>query len=374
MNQESVKRYLAFLNDERNGAALYQALADAERDEHLATVYRRMAAVEQRHADVWIKKLTEAGVAIPPFKPSFRTRAFSILAKRFGVTLVLPSITELEQKDSHKYGQEAGTGSLSADEGSHARLLRAITQPVRGKISGGALAQLEGRHRSSGGNALRAAVLGANDGLVSNLSLVMGVAGAADLNEQAILIAGLAGLLAGAISMALGEWLSVQSSRELYQRQIAIERAEIATAPEEEIEEMTLIYQARGIDETRARQMAQQIMSDPGSAVETMAREELGIDPQELGGSAWEAAITSFILFATGAVLPVSAFLFLKGMTAVTASIAISAVGLFVIGSAITLFTGRSIWFSGPRQVLFGLVAAAVTFTIGRLVGVNLGG
>jgi VIT1/CCC1 family predicted Fe2+/Mn2+ transporter len=120
--------------------------------------------------------------------------------------------------------------------------------------------------------------------------------------------------------------------------------------------------------------MAQQIISDPASAVETLAREELGIDPQELGGSAWEAAITSFILFAIGAVLPVSAFFFLQGMTAVIASIAISAVGLFIIGSAITLFTGRSIWFSGLRQVLFGLVAAAVTFTIGRLVGINLGG
>ena len=374
MNNETSDRYLDFLNDELNGVALYNALADAERDEHLATVYRRMATVEQKHAEVWVKKLTEAGVAIPPFKPSFRTRVFGALAKRFGVTLVLPSITELEQKDSHKYGREAGAGRLSADEGSHARLLRTITQPVRGKIGGGALAQIEGRHRTGGGNALRAAVLGANDGLVSNLSLVMGVAGAADLNEQTILIAGLAGLLAGAISMALGEWLSVQSSRELYQRQIAIERAEIATAPEEEMEELTLIYQARGIDETHARQMAQQVMSDPASAVETLAREELSVNPEELGGSAWEAAITSFVLFAIGAIFPVSAFFFLRGMPAVIVSIAVSAVGLFIIGSAITLFTGRSIAFSGTRQVIFGLAAAAVTFTIGRLVGVNIGG
>ncbi|MCS7060732.1 MAG: VIT1/CCC1 family protein [Anaerolineae bacterium] len=374
MDQQTIKRYLDFLSDELNGAALYNALAEAERDEHLATVYRRMAAVEQRHAEVWINKLTQAGVAIPPFKPSLRTRVFSMLARRFGVALVLPTITELEQKDSGKYGREAGAGDLSVDESSHARVLTAITQPVRGKISGSAIAQLEGRHRAGGGNALRAAVLGANDGLVSNLSLVMGVAGAADLNEQAILIAGLAGLLAGAISMALGEWLSVQSSRELYQRQIAIERAEIANAPDEEVEELTLIYQARGIDEARARQMAQQIIREPASAVEALAREELGVDPEELGGSAWEAAITSFLLFAVGAIFPVSAFFFLQGMTAVLVSILVSAVGLFIIGSAITLFTGRSVWFSGSRQVLFGLAAAAITFTIGRLVGVNLGG
>ncbi len=240
-------------------------------------------------------------------------------------------------------------------------------------MEGSSLAQLEGRHRSAGGNALRAAVLGANDGLVSNLSLVMGVAGAS-LSNQAILVTGFAGLLAGAISMALGEWLSVQSSRELYLRQISIEREEIASAPEEEVEELALIYQARGIADEQAHHLAQQIMSDKENALQTLAREELNVDPQELGGSAWEAAIASFILFAAGAILPVISFTFLSGLRAVIVSGIISTLGLFVIGSAITLFTGRSVLFSGLRQVLFGLAAAVVTFTIGRLIGVNLGG
>jgi VIT1/CCC1 family predicted Fe2+/Mn2+ transporter len=253
-------------------------------------------------------------------------------------------------------------------------LLRQITKtPGGGGLEGGALAQLEGRHRAAGGNALRAAVLGANDGLVSNLSLVMGVAGA-ELSGTSILITGLAGLLAGACSMALGEWLSVQSSRELYRHQISIETEEIITAPAEEAEELALIYQARGLDEAQARQMAAQIMSNQENAVETLVREELGVDPESLGGSAWEAAITSFILFAVGAIIPVIPFIFLSGLMAVVVSVMLSTIGLFVIGAAITLFTGRTVLFSGGRQVIFGLAAAALTYGVGRLVGVSLAG
>jgi VIT1/CCC1 family predicted Fe2+/Mn2+ transporter len=240
-------------------------------------------------------------------------------------------------------------------------------------MEGGRLAQLEGRHRAAGGNALRAAVLGANDGLVSNLSLVMGVAGAA-LSNTTILITGFAGLLAGAISMALGEWLSVQSSRELYEHQIGIERAEIASAPEEEAEELALIYQSRGIEAEQARSMARQVMQDPVSGLDTLAREELSVNPEELGGSAWEAAITSFILFAIGAIIPVFPYIFLSGMTAVAVSVACSMVGLFIIGAGITLFTGKGVLYSGARQMGFGLAAAAITYLIGRLIGVNLGG
>ncbi|HEY9088943.1 MAG TPA: VIT1/CCC1 transporter family protein, partial [Anaerolineaceae bacterium] len=224
-----------------------------------------------------------------------------------------------------------------------------------------------------GGNALRAAVLGANDGLVSNLSLVMGVAGAA-LASQQILITGLAGMLAGAISMALGEWLSVQSSRELYANQIAIEREEIEAAPEEEAEELALIYESRGLEREVARSMARQIMSNREHALETLAREELGVDPEELGGSAWVAAGTSFLLFSLGAIIPVAAFFFLSGVSAIIVSIALSTLGLFLVGAATSLFTGRGLLFSGMRMVIFGLAAAAVTFGIGRLVGVSLAG
>jgi len=215
--------------------------------------------------------------------------------------------------------------------------------------------------------------LGANDGLVSNFSLIMGVAGA-ELSSHGILITGLAGLLAGACSMAMGEWLSVQSSRELYQRQLAIEADEIAAVPEEEYEELALIYEAKGLSPEAARKVAAEVMADAEHALDTLAREELGINPQELGGSAWEAASVSFLLFATGAFLPVAPFMFLIGMPAVIASLLVSTVALFLVGAAITLLTGRSVCYSGMRQLLFGLVAASVTYGIGRLLGVTLAG
>jgi len=363
----------ASLNDELNGAYLYDALAGAEKDARLAEVYRRMAAAERKHAGIWVERLKADGKKIPAFKPNWRTLILAAAARRFGSAAVLPTITGLEQKDSRKYEGTPGAGRMAADERSHARLLRQAAGTMQGGMHGVELAQLEGRHRAGGGNALRAAVLGANDGLVSNLSLVMGVAGA-ELSNGAILITGLAGLLAGAFSMGLGEWLSVQSSRELYKHQIEIERAEILAAPEEEEEELALIYEARGLPAEDARRLAKQISHDPSATLETLAREELNVDPAELGGSAWVAAGTSFVLFALGAILPVIPFTLLQGTSAVTASMLLSAVGLFVIGSGITLFTGRSVLYSGTRQVVFGLAAAAITFGIGRLIGVKLGG
>ena len=369
MKPSETKEILASLQDERDGGYLYQVLAESEKDPHIADVYRRMAAAEKRHADAWTARLKESGVLVPADRPSWRTRLLSWLARRFGPGIVLPTIVGLEQTNTAGYSQRADAQYMAADESSHARLLSNIS----GGMEGGRLAQLEGRHRAAGGNALRAAVLGANDGLVSNLSLVMGVAGA-ELSNTAILITGFAGLLAGAISMALGEWLSVQSSRELYQHQIGIERAEIASAPQEEAEELALIYQSRGIEVEQARSMARQIMQDQAGALDTLAREELSVNPEELGGSAWEAAITSFVLFALGAIIPVFPYIFLQGMTAVFVSVACSMVGLFIIGAGITLFTGKSVLYSGTRQMAFGLAAAAITYLIGRLIGVKLTG
>jgi vacuolar iron transporter family protein len=286
---------------------------------------------------------------------------------------VLSSLSAQENRGTRRYTQQGATSDMAAQEKSHAMLLRTISQTTRGGLEGGALAQLEGRHRSAGGNALRAAVLGASDGLLSNMSLVMGVAGAS-LANSAILLTGFAGLLAGSFSMALGEWISVQSSRELYEKQIRTEKAEIAANPEEEREELSLIYQARGLEEKAAQQLARQIMSNEETALEALSRDELGIDPKELGGSAWEAALTSFFLFAVGAIIPVFPFIFLSGTPAVIVSLVCSAVGLFLIGTIITLFTGRSVLYSGTRQVLFGLGAAAVTFIIGRVLGVGVAG
>ena len=214
-------------------------------------------------------------------------------------------------------------------------------------------------------------MLGGNDGLVSNFSLVMGVAGASP-SQEGVLLAGSAGLLAGALSMALGEWISVKSSQELYENQMQLELDELETNPEGEKKEIALIYMAKGIPEEQAHQMAASIMDDPARAHELLVKEELGINAEELKGSALEAALYSFFLFALGAVIPVLPFMFTSGMKALVISVVGSAVGLFLIGAAITLFTGRNVWFSGGRQMLFGLLAAAITFGIGRLIGVAI--
>ncbi|MBA4383762.1 MAG: rubrerythrin family protein [Anaerolinea sp.] len=359
--------------DECSSALLYQTMAEVEKDPRIAEVYSRISKTETEHAAHWKKQAAEKGFPLDEYHPDWRTRTLVRLGKRFGTNMILPVLQGMEQTGAAGYAQVPGATAMQAQEQSHGRLLDQITGSITGGMSGGVLMQLEGRHRSTGGNALRAAVLGANDGLVSNLSLVMGVAGAT-LAGKGVLIAGMAGLLAGAISMALGEWLSVQSSRELYAHQIATEAEEIQTSPEEETEELALIYEARGFDKTTARELAEKVLSNQETALDTLAREELGINPDDLGGSAWEAAITSFLLFALGAIIPVAPFLFTSGMPAVFISIGLSTIGLFVLGAVITLFTGRTVLFSGFRMVIFGLIAAAVTFGIGRLIGVSIGG
>jgi vacuolar iron transporter family protein len=378
-DRKELSRCRVNLQAERDGAALYRTLAEVEKQPLLADVYRRMAASEDKHAEFWAQKIAEAGGKVPPMGISLRARALGWMARRFGVHFVLPTIAGQETADGAKYDSQADARGqkMHVDERSHAGLLAAISGPERAGMEGSAVARLEGRHRAVGGNALRAAVLGSNDGLVSNMSLVMGVAGAeagANLGGHAILITGLAGLLAGACSMAMGEWLSVQSSRELYQRQIAIEKEELDASPQEEAEELALIYQAKGLPEAQARTMAEAIIRDKDNALDTLAREELGIDPQELGGSALEAAVTSFALFAVGAIIPVLPFLFLAGTAAVVTSLSVSTIALFGIGAAITLMTGRGILYTGVRQLAFGYSAAGITYGIGRLIGASLGG
>jgi VIT1/CCC1 family predicted Fe2+/Mn2+ transporter len=375
VSTRDIERYRVNLRGEQEGAALYELLAQTERDARLAEIYRRMAAVELRHAAVWEQYLRDAGAPMPAYTPGLRIRVLGWLARQFGASTVLPMIATMERDAVHAYDQqpEAHAAGMPGDERAHARVFGYLQAATRGGISGSVLAQLEGRHRSTGGgNALRAAVLGASDGLTSNLSLVMGVAGA-NLAGHTVLLTGLAGLLAGALSMSIGEWLSVQSARELYGHQIAVERQELATSPQEEQEELALIYQAKGADEETATRLAEHIMGQSTMALDTLAREELGIDPEELGGSAWVAAITSFLLFAAGAIIPVLPFAFASGLVTVGISLALSVLGLLVIGAGITLTTGTPLLKAGGRQVLFGLLAAGITFGLGRLVGGLIG-
>ena len=367
-------RYRANLQGEVDGAHLYRTLAEVEPNPQIAEIYGRLAAVEDDHAQLWKKQIEALGKRVTEPRVSWRTGALAFLARRFGPGFVLPVINTLEQVDSGEYSRqpEAVAAGLPQAERSHARILETIAGRPSAGVPGAMLGRIEGRHRS-GGNALRAAVLGANDGLVSNLSLVTGVAGAV-VDTHTLLITGLAGLVAGACSMAMGEWLSVNSARELYQKQINTEAAELEQSPDEEKEEIILIYQAKGVPEAQARALADQLMSNKDTALDTLVREELGIDPDDLGGSAWGAAASSFCLFAIGAIFPILGFLFLTGSLAIIVGIVSSCVALFAIGAGTSLFTGRGVVFSGLRQIGIGLGAAAITFGIGRLIGVSLGG
>ena len=369
------RRYTANLQGEVDSAALYRTLAQTEKNSQLAQVYQRLAAIEEAHAEYWRDHISAIDHRVPMLRPGLRTRALAWLARRFGPAFVLPAIDTLERMDSGTYDAqpEAVAGGLPAAERSHARIIEALASGAPGALSGATLARLEGRHRGMGGNALRAAVLGANDGLVSNLSLVMGVAGA-DLAGHTILVTGLAGLLAGSCSMALGEWLSVNTARESFQRQIATEADELEQVPEEAKEELSLIYQAKGLPEDLAKSLAEQLIANKKTALDTLVREELGIDPEELGGSAWAAAGTSFLLFAVGAIFPVAPYFALAGMPAIISSLAASGVALFLVGAGTTLFTGRGVLVSGVRQLLVGFAAAAVTFGVGKLIGVAVTG
>ena len=372
MGKGEADRYRRNLGMAVDAAFLYRRLAGLRVDTPERDLYLRLAEGEDLHAERWRRRLQ--GLGAPPVPgPSRRARALAWLAQRFGPRMLVQVIAGVERRGREAYAPPRGPAGTTppGEAGKHRRLLAALEGS--GGLEGAQIARMEGRHRGVGGNALRAGVLGANDGLVSNLSLVMGVAGAT-AGGSGVLIAGLAGLLAGGFSMALGEWLSVQSARELQQEQIAVERAELAEAPDEEEAELAFIYQAKGLPADMARRLAAQVMANPAAALDAHIREELGIDPETLGGSAWGAAFTSLVLFSLGAAVPVLPFVFASGTGAVVVSLAASALALFGVGAGITLVTGKGAWRSGLRQVLFGLIAAGITFGIGTLLGAAITG
>ncbi len=341
--KKAIRQYLHNIHREVDSAALYRALSVEEHKPEIAEVYKRLAAIEQAHKEFWKQRLAELGHQIPEFSVSWRTRALIWLARRRGPDFVVPVVSTLERADVGDYDaqSEAVAGGLNAAERSHARIIRAVAATVP-NMSIGPLA-----------NALRAAVLGANDGLASNLSLVMGVSGA-HLASHAILVTGLSGLVAGACAMAMGEWLSVSTSRESHETGIDVEAREPAEISEEERVHLANIYSAHGFRADEARALADRLAVSK---------------PEDFGGYAWSAATSSFLLFATGASVPVVPFFFLTGTTAMLASVLISSAVLFLIGAGATLFTGRSFVFSGIRQLLVGLAAAGVTYALGHLIG-----
>lgn len=369
-NKNDIQRFRDNVQGELDAAATYRTLASLETRPEIQEVYNRMAAMEEKHVAFWTEQLKTVGESAIPQRPTLRARVLIWIARKGGPAMILPTLVAGEQRAGHGYDNqpEVASSAMPSEEQAHARVLAAVSKTSPG-VEGNMLARIEGRHRAVGGNALRAAVLGANDGLVSTLSLVMGVAGGSQ-DARTVALAGVAGMLAGACAMAMGEWLSVQSARELAQKQLAIEEAELNQSPQEEMEELALIYQSKGLPQEEAQSLASRLISDKSTALDTLAREELGLDPEELGGNAWEAAIASFVLFFIGALAPAVPFLLVHTIHAgIVLSLCCSAVALLLLGFMTHVMTGRGLWFSGVRALIIGMLAAGVTYGMGVVVG-----
>jgi VIT1/CCC1 family predicted Fe2+/Mn2+ transporter len=382
LTPEERARSLSNLKLERDAIVLYDQLAEIERDPERASAFRRIAVNERRHADIWASRLAEAGAEVPEAGgPRPRVRLIILLARLLGTSRVADLVRSLEGDEEAAYADQLTpeTESIAADEREHAEIWTRLERGGQSVASDQSVVSAEPStrgvkdeawHRSGQSGTLRATVFGANDGLVSNLSLVMGVAGASTDNHF-IVVAGIAGLLAGAFSMAAGEYISMQSQRELFERQIALEREEMRVMPDIEEEELAQIYRAKGISRADADRIAASLMADPQRALDTKVREELGLDPNELG-SPWGAAVSSFLAFGVGAIVPLLPFLLTTGTPALVAALVLSFVSLFAVGAAVSMLTGRGFLFSGGRQVAIGAAAAAVTFAVGSLIGASV--
>ena len=334
--------------DEKRSALLYGVLAEVEKGTPRAALFSELAQAAEAQGVIWAQAASRGGEALPAFAPGLRVRIAALLIRRIGPRRIRPVLASLKVRGLSVYSGKA-TGH---------EMPTSVEEVGAGHTGAG------------GGGNLRAAVFGVNDGLVSNASLILGVAGASSQSDV-ILLSGVAGLLAGAFSMAAGEYISVRSQRELFESQIGLERDELAEYPKEEAAELALIYAARGVPKPEAQALAERIIADPKRALDTLAREELGLNPDELG-SPIGAAVFSFAAFSIGASIPLAPFLFTVGGQALLLAIGLAGLSLFCVGAALSLFTGtRALW-GGLRMLLLGGAAGAATFGIGRLLGVSL--
>ena len=356
------RRYRGYLKEELRAAAMYSALAGAEADPERADIFQQLVDAEMRHAARWAEKLGVDPSGLQPGSLGVVGRLMRHGARLLGTRAVLPVLLRIEDKEVDAYSADPEARDLVPEERKHTRILRDLSETrQQGRpVSGG-------RTLGSGGS-LRAAVLGVIDGLVSNFSLVMGVAGGTG-QPSFVLLAGVAGLLAGAFSMAAGEYASMRSQRDIYEHDLRREAVELREWPEEELEELKLIYRAKGLSEEEAANVAQRVMADPKVALDTMAREELGLDPSSLG-SPWGAAFTSFIAFTVGAAVPILPYVF--GADVVTLSALFSAAALLTVGGLLAALSERRIWWGSLRMLIAGGAAAAVTYGVGRLIGVSV--
>lgn len=367
---ERVKRWRDLLASERDAAELYARIAGTETGER-RTIFEELAAVERRHAAHWEDKIRGAGEAVPdPSAPSMRTRLLAAAATRLSPKAVLPLIERSERADASVYDADPDAApGMAADEHGHARTIAKLIEGGRPSPRA-QIARREPWHRGDRSGALRAGVFGVSDGLVSNTALVMGVAGSG-ASHTVILLTGTAGLLAGSFSMAAGEYVSMASQREMFQREIALEAQELEEKPEEERDELILLYRAKGLTKSEATQLADRIMADRHVALDTLTREELGLDLTRLG-SPLAAAISSLLTFALGALVVIVPYFAGSGTAALVTAIILAGAALFAVGAGIGALNGRPAVLSGLRQLALGGAAALVTYGVGHVIGANV--
>lgn len=336
-------------HEEKQSAWIYRALTECEQDPAKARMFGSLSTAAEEQAAILAGDVQRESRELPRFRPTLRARVVLAVAQRLGVRHTRPWLAALKVRGLAAYSGPLVTG-----------------HPM--PVSASEIGRRHGR-AGAGGN-LRAAVFGVNDGLVSNTSLLLGFAGAA-AGTPVILMSGVAGWLAGAFSMAAGEYISMKSQRELFEYQIGEERSELERYPDEEAEELALIYHARGVPLENARTMTRAMLSDKERLLDTLAREELGLNPDDLG-SALGAAISSFAAFSAGALIPLVPFLLPFVERRIEWAAAASAASLFLVGAVLSLFSGRSAAIGGLRMLAIGAAAGAATFGIGRLLGVEL--
>ena len=354
--------------DEADAAYLYRLLADAEPDTSKQDIYRRLADVEDRHLVIWADLLASHGRRIGPHRPTARTRLLALLGRRFGPGFLLPMLLAEEGRevkaylDMHRTTGHGVAGReeallLAKESAEHATTLNVVA----GRTG-------EPWHRTGAGGFLRNVVYGFNDGLTANFGLVAGVIGAStSTTHHAVIVAGVAGLIADALSMGSSGYLAAQSEREVYAYEIAMERDEVALMPEIERDELALIYEAKGMDRESAHRIATQVMADPEKMLAEQVQEELGI--AESATSPLREAWITGTATAVGALIPVLPFLFLQGRVAVIMSFSIAMISHWVVGAARSVFTGRSVFRSGMDMFVVGLGVAAVGYYVGEWIG-----
>ena len=353
--------------DEADAAYLYRLLADCEPDLTKQDIYRRLAAVEDRHLEIWAGLLAQHGRRVGPHRPTGRTRLLAFLGRQFGPGFLLPMLLAEEGREVKAYlDMHRTTGRnvagrdeallLAKESAEHATTLNAVA----GRTG-------EPWHKTGAGGIMRNVIYGFNDGLTANFGLVAGVIGASTgANYHAVIVAGVAGLIADALSMGSSGYLAAQSEREVYAHEIAMERDEIALMPEIERDELALIYEAKGIDREHAYALATQVMADPEQMLAEQVQEELGIT--ESATSPFREAWITGTATAIGALIPVLPFFFLAGHTAAIVAFAVSMLSHWVVGAARSVFTGRSVFRSGIDMFVVGLGVAAVGYFVGEWI------